>query len=63
METRKLTKLEEGIWVKIKSQELEKLKEIHIGFLSRNAYPDFYEEIANENEIGRFQIFRFILEE
>lgn len=59
---RELTKLEKGIRVKINPQELERLKKEHNGFLDRIYYPEDYEDIAEEGELGRFLIFRFFSE-
>jgi len=56
-----MTPLEDGIKVKIDEIQLELLKEKQ-GFLSREAYPEKYEDISLENEQGRFLFFRFILE-
>ena len=54
------TKLSVGIFVRIDDENLSKLMTEHAGFLSREAYPDFYEEIAVEDEVGRFNVFRFL---
>jgi len=56
-----LTELEKGIIVKIDSIQLEFLKNKK-GFLSYEAYPEEYKEIAVYAEVGRFLFFRFILE-
>lgn len=58
---RELTELEKGIIVKISQFELNFLKNKK-GFLSRKAYPEQYEKIALNGEIGRFLFFRFIEE-
>lgn len=57
-----LTFLQEGIKVKIDNENFEKLKN-YKGFLSRKNYFDSYEEISLKNEVGRFLVFRFMLEE
>lgn len=56
---RPITQLEEGIFVTIDNNNLEKLKK-RSGFLSKDDYPDFYKELAGENEVGRFLIFRLL---
>lgn len=61
MEKRELTKLEKGIIVNISKEEFEKLKN-EKGFLSKENYPKSYQEIALGNEVGRFLLFRFLLE-
>jgi len=53
------TFLETGIKVYISKEELELLKNGKPGFLDRECYPEFYKEIAFDEEIGRFLIFRF----
>ena len=52
------TKLKRGIKVKIDPLEFEELKK-ELGFLPSEHYPDFYKEISDPNELGRFLIFRF----
>ncbi len=59
---RELTFLERGVFVKITQNELEKIENLTKGFLPRSAYPEKYEKIAHEKEVGRFHIFRFIQE-
>ncbi len=59
MSKEKPTELEIGIHVHIDDDNLDKLKK-KPGYLSREAYPDLYKEIALEDEVGRFLIFRFI---
>ena len=54
-----LTELEKGVFVYIDEVQLEVLKN-KSGFLSRETYPEFYEDLALENELGRFLIFRFL---
>lgn len=58
---RELTKLEKGIFVSISPSEFKKLKD-EMGFLSRTYYPEQYEKISEKDEIGRFLIFRFKLD-
>lgn len=58
-----MTKLEDGIFVTITSDELNKLKNNFSGYLERSAYPEFYEKIAKHDEIGRFHMFRLTLKD
>lgn len=54
---------ERGVFVRIDAIEWERIKDRRpIGFLLREAYPPVYEDIAEDNEIGRLDIFRFIEE-
>jgi hypothetical protein len=59
-----MSTLEEGIIVNITKEEAEKLYKhfANKGFLSLEAYPDSYKDIALPNEIGRFMLFRFLLQ-
>lgn len=55
------TFLEKGIFVTIDEENLSKLKLLK-GFLSRENYIHVYEELAKENEIGRYQFLRILKE-
>lgn len=58
---REPTELEKGIIVKIDPIQLEILKK-KSGFLNYENYFDSFKEIAIPGEVGRFLIFRFVLE-
>ena len=58
-----MTKLEEGILVKISEKEYELVKVYYKGkLLERENYPESYKLISVPKELGRFMLFRFILE-
>lgn len=59
-----MTKLEKGILVKIDSENFSILRDLYEGkgFLSFSAYPESYREISYPDEVGRLQMFRFVLE-
>ena len=59
---RELTTLERGIKVKISYDEFQRLK-VSSGFLDRKNYPEPYELIAEENELGRYMMLRLFSEE
>jgi hypothetical protein len=55
------TFLEKGIFVTINEENLTRLKHLR-GFLARENYIDVYEELAKENEVGRYQFLRILKE-